>query len=122
MSYLDTGWANQLFANSVQLQDIRSALFSASIYAAIIVNETGGERKRWKMRKFSYLNRACELACVPLAQYYAESSNGDLDFVWVTYRPEAVSTGPRSVRDAMVYLGSVDKLTEDQARSRAIGW
>lgn len=70
----------------------------------------------------AYLNRACELACVPLAQYYAESSDGDLDLVWVTYRAEAVSTGPRSIPDAMVYLGSVDTLTEDQARSRAIGW
>lgn len=77
----------------------------------------------WKLLGFAHLNRACELASIPLTQHYAQSSNSDLDLMWVTYRPEAVPRySTRSITDAMIYLGSVDKLTEDQARARAIGY
>lgn len=75
----------------------------------------------YRVLKHAFLNRACELACVPLAQYYAESPSG-LDLVWITYRPEAVPHSPRSIDNALVYLDSVDNMTEDQARARALEW
>lgn len=107
-----------------QTVDIDGALYLAGNFswAARLITKDQNLKRGCRLAKFAFLNRACELASVPLAQYYAEYSNGDLDLAWITYRPEAVSTGPRSIPDAIVYLGSVDNLTEDQARSRAIGW
>lgn len=77
--------------------------------------------RSWKLQGFAHLNRACELASLPLAQYYCETSAG-IDLIWSTYRPEAIANSPATDPAAMVYLGTVDNLTEDQARARAIGY
>lgn len=76
---------------------------------------------RFRVRRYAYLNRACELACVPLHQRYVETSNG-AELAWFTYRPEAIPNEPYSWPDAVVQVGYVDDLTETEARSRAIGW
>ncbi len=120
--------SNHFHANGAQVADLNTALLSA---------EDLLENARWfreqddsgylhlseknKMRAYAYLNRAGELACVPLAQYYAETPSG-IDLVWITYRPEVVSHSTDTDSAALIYLGSVDDLTETQARSRAIGW
>lgn len=99
------------------------ALHAAEIFLrASRVVMTPALKVRTKKIGFAYLARACELACVPLAQHYAETSSGGLDLVWVTYRPEVVPWSESCDPAAMVYLGYVDNLTEDQARSKAIGW
>lgn len=109
-------------ATAVQLADIDDSLHFAHGYstAARLIESDLALKRGLRTVKFAFLNRACELACVPLAQHYTESSNG-LDLVWVTYRPEAIANSPGTDPAALVYLGSVDILTEDQARSRAIG-
>lgn len=110
-------------AYRIQTTTIDEALHAAGVFIrASKATLTPWLKKRLRAIGRAYLNRACELACVPFAQYYAESSSGDLDLAWITYRPEAV---PRSVNcdpAAIIYLGSVDNLSEDQARARAIGW
>lgn len=118
---------NLVYANNAQttetsaraLEIARDSLGTARFFKA---HGYGRLAKINRARAYAFLNRACELACVPLTQHYVETSNGDLDLVWVTYRPEAVPWSENCDPAAMIYLGSVDNLTEDQARSRAIGW
>lgn len=117
-----TIWTGRQQISVIQTCRIRTALSMALLYkktARSVWNPVF--KRKLQTVAFAFLNRACELACVPLAQYYAESPSG-LDLVWVTYRPEAIVNSPTTDPAAMIYLGSVDKVTEDQARNRAIGW
>lgn len=103
------------WATSIQTASIAHCLWACEI----LIRRTDFSHAR--EIKTAFLNRACELTCVPLAQYYVETSSGT-DLVWVTYRPEAIPGQPECDPASMIYLGSVDTLTEDQARSRAIGY
>lgn len=115
---------SHVYATHAQIASLESAVDIAE--GALRIAQDNHNHKdanrRWKAVARAYLNRACELASVPLTQYYTESSSGDLDLTWITYRPEAVPWSVNCDPAAMVYLGSVDNLTEDQARSRAMGW
>lgn len=114
--------SEQYLINRTQALDLPSALLEAETCLSCYRHASRLTKSFWKALGHACLNRACDLACVPLAQHYVETSSGDLDLVWVTYKPEVVPWSENCDPAAMVYLGRVDNLTEDQARSRAIGW
>lgn len=106
----------------IQTCEIEDALrISHTFLKASRVVQTPKLRVRLRTIGYAYLNRACELACVPLHQRYVETSNG-AELAWFTYRPEASPNEPYSCPDAVVQVGYVDDLTETEARSRALGY
>lgn len=105
--------------NDIQSVSITSALLRAE--TQIRLAKIGNLPELRKKYAYAFLNRACELASVPLTQYYGETGSS-LDLAWVTYRPEAIPHSSRSLPDAMVFLGYVDEMSEDQARSKALGF
>lgn len=96
-----------------------------------------GAQGVYKLLKYAFLNRACELACAPVHIRPVETSHG-LDYAWYTYRPVARQPQrllppktklptrwqyvPIPSEIEPIYLGLESDLTEDQARSKAMGW
>lgn len=105
-----------------QIAGIDESLYFArwfSVAARMI--EVDRELKRaLTIVKFAFLNRACELACVNLHLYPVETAQ-DVEIAWYTYRPAADIDSGRSFHSP-VMVGYESSMTEDQARSRAIGW
>lgn len=133
----------QAFTIEESLHEARQYSYAGRLMDELVGSRTGGRSHR--LAKFAFLNRACELACAPVHIRPVETSHG-LDYALYTYRPVAQepkrflgngeSRPNRLNRDLdlewhsvsapseiePVYLGLETDLTEDQARSKAMGW
>lgn len=113
---------NQMYANSAQVVDLHKALELAEELASLSsmfnLEEDKNIRELWKLRAFLFLNRACELACVPVHRCVAETGNG-LEDAWFTYDLPYYSHD-YGLLAYHRFLGYCSTLTESQARMRAL--
>lgn len=113
---------NQVYANSAQVVDIPKALETAEFLlkiSNIFIKE--GEQdliNLWRFRAYCFLNRACELECVPVHSRVIETYYGTEE-AWFSYLP--VSDFKELFRvDHTILIGYCSVLTESQARMRAL--
>lgn len=113
---------NQVYANSAQVVDVPKALELAEELASLAfmfnTEEDKNIRDLWRKRAFAFLNRACELECVPVHKRVVETSNG-LREAWCTFAHVSIDFDYECDIEG-VFLGYCDSMTESQARMRAL--
>ena len=112
------------------LDTVQQADLSLALAAAKFLRD--GKSAFNRGLSFAYLNRACELACAPVHLRPVETAQG-VKMAWYSYRPIA-QEGPssdslpsgiywtRPCEIEAVILGYESSMTEDEARSRAMGY
>lgn len=118
---------NQVYANNAQVVNISTALETAKFLLELSrlskssLYDSSSEVELWKLRAYTFLNRACELECVPVHKRLVETSNG-LEEAWYTWVhvPLFYPDFDCECDIESVFLGYCSTMTESQARIRAL--
>lgn len=112
---------NQVYSNEVQCSDIKHSIKVASLMMCLsqqLKNSEPEISNLWKKRAYTFLNRACELACLPVHRRLVETLIG-VEEAWFSY--SAINDFKELFEsDHTVFLGYCFDLTESQARIRAL--